>query len=146
MTAIGIIICILVVFLNGYVISHHRYNEGEVLKDRGGKNVEITAFMGYGLYQGNGTTVYREKELMREVEYEYMKWKEETVHQPNNRKIFDNDHFKRIVEIGDTLFIIEKIKKKPDLIVHALPLITRRDDVEGQTLEDYCKAWIKLYS
>lgn len=77
-----------------------------------------------------------------------MNWLEATEHMSVNN--FDNEYFNAIVEMGEEAvpFIIERMKKEPTQLVHALDLIyPGRVKYHGAvSLRKACEEWMRLLS
>lgn len=88
-------------------------------------------------------------DLLNKFETEYNKWKEETSFHSRIDLIFENEHFKNIVEMGMavTPFVINKIKEQPDFIVYVLDILyPGLMEYTGYVpVEDVCKTWIITY-
>ena len=92
-------------------------------------------------------SIIRTAELRSNFEYNYRYWLDQTGCLSANN--YDNSYFRALVDLGTTIvpFILEKIEKEPNPVVHALDLIYPGVvEYRGyNSLENVCALWLEIF-
>ena len=92
-------------------------------------------------------SILRVAELRSNFDYNYRYWLDQTGHLSANN--YDNSYFRALVDLGTTIvpFILEKIEKEPNPVVHALDLIYPGVVEYGgyNSLENVCALWTEIF-